>query len=113
MYLAVGLLRDLHARSAIPDLVEQFRRYDDEVLEEVADQPSASFKAEVIEPVLAIARDRSLGSHPRALATETAKNGLRATIRRCGLRVAEVIRELLADSSRTAPRTPRKTTWTS
>ena len=95
VYLAVGLLRDLHARSAIPDLVEQFRRYDDEVLEEVADT-LASFKAEVIEPVLAIARDRSLGSYPRRLATETAKRAagndpaLRA-------RVAEVIRELLAD----------------
>src|SRR5437879_2343170 len=59
---AVDLLGSLDDASAVPELLNLFRRYDDlDVMETV--RPALSrIGPQVIEPALEIARDRSLGS---------------------------------------------------
>ena len=92
---AIGLLGDLHARSAIPALLDLYRRYDDESLE-VLSETLGLFGAEVIEPLLAIARDRTLARYARVTAVNAARAAavddpaLRA-------RITVVLREVLAD----------------
>jgi hypothetical protein len=92
---AIGLLGDLHARSAIPVLCDLVRRYDNETLQYVSEALLA-FGAEAVEPTLEAARDRSLSWYSLSTATNVARQaaGDDPVIR---ARVAEVFREILVD----------------
>jgi hypothetical protein len=96
LYIAVGLLGQMGARSAIPTLLELYHRYDDDVLEEVSEALGTLGGADVVEPALEIGRDRSLGWYPRAMAMQAAQQASRddPALR---ARVAETLRGLLAD----------------
>jgi hypothetical protein len=91
---ATDLLGSLRDPAALPDMLELFRRFDDEMLESVYSAVGALGPA-AIEPALAVARDRTLGWYPRAMAVN-------AAIRAAGddlvsrARIAEVLREELA-----------------
>jgi SEC-C motif len=95
---ASEILGSLGARSAIPDLLDLFRRVDDEVLEDVA-LVLADFGPEVIEPTLEIGRDESLPWYSRSSALTAAQVAAgrdpagRAT-------VARTLRDLLANQVR-------------
>jgi hypothetical protein len=93
--VAASLLGDLRDPTAIPDLLNLFRLYDDEVLES-ARESLVRFGKELIEPLLAIGRDSSLQCYPRTVAFDTA-----VTVAGDDLparaRIAEVMRDLLAE----------------
>jgi hypothetical protein len=102
LYLAIGMLGQLGARSAIPSLLELYRRYDDDVLEELSEALGRLGGADVVEPALEIGRDRSLRWYPRAMALQAAEQASRddPALR---TRVAEALRGLLADLVARAP----------
>ncbi len=95
LYYALHLLAILGARAAIPDLLALYRTFDDDILD-VATQALAPYGAEVIEPALAIAADRSLGWYPRAMALDAARGATGDDL--IGRqRIAEVLRDILSD----------------
>jgi hypothetical protein len=93
--LAGWLLGDLGDHSAVPDLLNLFRRDDDEAIE-AAKASLRQIGTDVIEPLLAIGRDELLGWYPRIAAFETAvvQAGNDLPTR---ARIAEVMREILAE----------------
>jgi hypothetical protein len=93
--LAGWLLGDLGDRSAVPDLLNLFRRDDDEAVEAAKDS-LRQIRTEVIEPLLAIGRDESLRWYPRIAAFETAIEQAGDDLPRRA-RIAEVMREILAE----------------
>jgi hypothetical protein len=95
LYYAPRLLAIVGARGAIPDLLTLYRTFDDDILDD-ATQALASCGAEVIEPSLAIAADRSLGWYPRSMAI-TAARGATGDDLIGRQRVAEVLRDILSD----------------
>jgi SEC-C motif len=95
-FIAVNLLGMLGARSAIPTLLELCRRVDSVGLDDVSRTLGLLGGIEVVEPALAIGRDRTLGWYPRAMALEAAQRAARddPALR---MQVAEAHRALLAD----------------
>ena len=95
-HFAVDLLGSLGARSAIPTLLERYRRSGEEMLDGVSRTLGLLGGVEVVEPALAIGRDRSLGWYPRAMALEAARRAARddPALR---AQVTETLRALLAD----------------
>jgi hypothetical protein len=92
---AVGLLGMLRARAAIPDLVELFRHYDNETVEDAEDTLSR-LGPEAVEPALAVVRDPSLTYYPRTKAASAAQKAAGGDAELRG-RVATTLREQLAD----------------
>jgi hypothetical protein len=93
---AVDLLGSLGDASAIPDMFDLLRRYEDLDVVESVRETLRTFGTQVIETALEIARDRSLTSYPRdtavRIAMEAAGDDLVARAR-----VAEALREMLAE----------------
>jgi hypothetical protein len=95
VHFAIRLLAILRESAAIPALIEQFRRHDDGLYEDASDTLAALGPA-AIEPSLAAARDRALDWYARFEAIDAAITaaGPDLVLRS---RVAEVLREILAD----------------
>jgi hypothetical protein len=96
--VAAWLLGDLRDPAAIPDLLNLLRLYDDDVVEAVRES-LGRFGKEVIEPLLAIGRDPSLGWYPRSTAFDTAINAAGDDLPARAM-IAEVMRDLLAEAAR-------------
>ena len=92
---ALYLLGRLHATSALPDILNLYRLYDDDILD-LWLRHLQDFGPELIEPGLDIVRDRSLNWYQRAMGSELAHIGakndpdLRA-------RLALALRDILDD----------------
>jgi hypothetical protein len=95
LHYAAYLLAHRQARSAIPALANVFRLYDSDFLESIAEALSV-FRAESVEPALAVAQASDLRWYPRAMAVEAAVDAAAGEPAQRE-HVAAVLRDMLAD----------------
>lgn len=111
IHSAIGLLTDLGAVRAIPDLVNILRRYDGDIIDEIG-RRLGRLGPPAVDPLCEIIRDRSLKTFQRAQAIDAARIGagddlvLRA-------RVSEVLRDELSAyfDAESAPTDEQFVTW--
>jgi hypothetical protein len=94
--LAIDLLGSLGDASAVPDMLDVLRCYDEIDVLEALRSAMRAFGPELIEPALEIARDRSLPNYPRATAAEIAVAAAGDDLIERS-KVAEALREMLAE----------------